>query len=277
MNAIGATVERGLSRRIGEPASRRSFFGVCALLFVLSSTVTILWCRSMSAMDGMPMPGGWTMSMAWMRMPGQTWLNAAATFAGMWTVMMVAMMLPSLTPMLWRYRQSLGGAAAAYLGRLTALAGVAYCLVWAALGMVAFALGVALTTAEMRLPVLALGVPIATGVVIVTAGALQFTAWKSRHLACCRTVPGPGRTLPADAATAWRHGLRLGLHCIHCCANLTAILLVIGVMDLHAMAVVAAAITLERLAPDGERAARALGAAMVVLGLLVSARAIWVG
>ncbi|HWK73944.1 MAG TPA: DUF2182 domain-containing protein, partial [Povalibacter sp.] len=62
-----------------------------------------------------------------------------------------------------------------------------------------------------------------------------------------------------------------------CCANLTAILLVIGVMDLHAMAVVAAAITLERLAPDGERAARALGAAMVVLGLLVSARAIWVG
>jgi hypothetical protein len=42
----------------------------------------------------MPMPGGWTMSMAWMRMPGQTWPGAAASFLGMWVVMMVAMMLP---------------------------------------------------------------------------------------------------------------------------------------------------------------------------------------
>jgi Predicted metal-binding integral membrane protein (DUF2182) len=54
-----------------------------------------------------------------------------------------------------------------------------------------------------------------------------------------------GRTLPADAGPAWRHGLRLGLHCSHCCAGLMAILLVIGVMDFRAMAVVAAAITVE--------------------------------
>ena len=52
------------------------------------------------------MPGGWTMSMTWMRMPGQTWLDAAAVFVGMWVVMMVAMMLPSLAPLLWRYRQA---------------------------------------------------------------------------------------------------------------------------------------------------------------------------
>jgi predicted metal-binding membrane protein len=55
----------------------------------------------------MPMPGGWTMSIAWMRMPGQTWPGAVASFLGMWVVMMVAMMLPSLVPMLWRYRQTL--------------------------------------------------------------------------------------------------------------------------------------------------------------------------
>ena len=56
--------------------------------------------RSMSAMGGMPMPGGWTMSMPWMRMPGQSWPAAAASFLGMWIVMMAAMMLPSLVPML---------------------------------------------------------------------------------------------------------------------------------------------------------------------------------
>jgi hypothetical protein len=39
--------------------------------------------------DGeMLMPGGWTMSMAWMRMPGQTWPGAAASFLAMWIVMM---------------------------------------------------------------------------------------------------------------------------------------------------------------------------------------------
>ncbi len=85
--------------------SERAFFGVSALLFAASAAATIVWCTSMSAMGGMPMPGGWTMSMAWMRMPGQTWPGAAASFVGMWIVMMVAMMLPSVVPMLWRYRQ----------------------------------------------------------------------------------------------------------------------------------------------------------------------------
>jgi hypothetical protein len=56
-----------------ERTSERAFFGVSALLFAASAAATIVWCASMSAMGGMPMPGGWTMSMAWMRMPGQTW------------------------------------------------------------------------------------------------------------------------------------------------------------------------------------------------------------
>ena len=45
------------------------------------------------AMREMPMPGGWTMSMTWMRVPGQTWAGAAS-FLAMWIAMMVAMMLP---------------------------------------------------------------------------------------------------------------------------------------------------------------------------------------
>ncbi len=117
--------------------------------------------------------------------------------------------------------------------------GVGYFFVWTVFGMAAFPLGVALAAVEMQLPALARAVPIAVGVVVLMAGAHQFTAWKAHHLACCREAPGRGRTLPADAGTAWRHGL----HCSYCCAGLTAILLVIGVMDLRAMAVVTAAIT----------------------------------
>jgi len=258
-------------------ASERAFFGVSTLLFAASAAVTIVWCASMSAMGGMRMPGGWTMSMAWMRMPGQTWAGTAASFLGMWVVMMVAMMMPSVVPMLWRYRQAVGRAGETRLGLLTAFVGVGYFLVWTMFGMAAFPLGVALTAVEMRLPVLARAAPMAGGVVVLIAGSLQFTAWKARHLSCCREAPGCDLTLPADAGTALRHGLRLGLHCSHCCAGLMAILLVIGVMDLRAMAVMAAAITIERLAPAGERVARAIGAVIVGAGLFLAARAAGLG
>ena len=186
------------------------------------------------------------------------WLGAAASFLGMWVVMMVAMMLPSLVPTLRRYHQ-------AGLGRLTALLGVGYFVVWTVFGVAAFPLSAALARAA----------PIAVGVVVLLVGVLQFTAWKAHHLACCRDAGrGP---VSADAATAWRRGLRLGLHCAKCNVGLMAILLGLGVMDLRVMAVVAAAITVERLAPAGERVARATGAVALGAGLLLIARATGLG
>jgi predicted metal-binding membrane protein len=258
-------------------ASERAFLGASALVFAASAAVTIAWCGSMSAIGGMPMPGGWTMSMAWMRMPGQTWPGVAASFLGMWVVMMVAMMLPSLVPMLRRYRQAVGNGGDTGLGRLTALVGVAYFFVWTLFGLAAFPVGVALAAVEMREAALARVAPIAVGVVVLGAGAFQLSAWKARQLACCRESPGRGSSLAADASTAWRHGLRLGLHCCRCCSGLMAILLVIGVMDLRAMAVVAAAITVERLAPAGERVARAVGGVGVGAGVFLIARAAGLG
>ncbi|HEY1385598.1 MAG TPA: DUF2182 domain-containing protein [Dongiaceae bacterium] len=254
-------------------ASGQVFLGVSALLFAASATMTIAWCASMPAAGDMAMPGGWTMSMTWMRMPGQTWAGAAASFLGMWMVMMIAMMLPSLVPVLWRYRQSVGAPGATQLDRLTALAATGYFLVWAAFGMAAFPLGIALAAVAMQQPGLARAVPIMVGLVVLIAGALQFTAWKAHHLACCREVPGCTRALPADSGMALRYGLRLGLHCSCCCVGLTAMLLAIGIMDLHAMAVVMAAITVERLAPAGERVARLTGSVAIAAGLFLTAHA----
>ena len=220
------------------------------------------------------MAGGGTMSTTWMQMPGQTWLGAAAWFLAMWVVMMVAMMLPSLVPMLWRYRQAVGRRGEMRLRWLTALVGIAYFFVWTVFGAGVFPLGVALAAAQMENPELTRAVPIAVGVVILMAGFLQLTAWKAYHLACCRVTPGRGRMLPADAGTAWRHGLRLGFHCTSCSVALMAILLVVGVMNIRTMAVVAAAITVERLAPGGERVARATGAIVVGAGLFLIVRAV---
>jgi len=247
---------------------------VSTLLFVTSTTITIAWCTSMSGM-GMPMPGDWTMSMAWMKMPGQTWWSAAASFLGMWIVMMVAMMLPSLVPMLRRYRESVGATDAPRADRLTAIVGASYFFVWTMFGLAAFPIGIALATIEMQEPWVARAVPIVAGVVVLIAGALQFTTWKAHHLVCYLNTSSFVRTdVRASYSEAWRHGVRLGLHCGHCCSNLMAILLVIGVMDLRVMAVVAAAITVERLAPARTRVAQATGALIVGGALVLIARTV---
>jgi predicted metal-binding membrane protein len=258
-------------------ASHRAFVGISASLFATSTALTIVWCASMSAMRGMLMPGGWTMSMMWMRMPGQTWIEATASFLAMWIVMMAAMMLPSQVPMLWRYRQAVRWRGESRLGRLTLLVGLGYFFVWTLFGLAVFPLGVVLAAVEMEQPVLARAVPVTVGVVILIAGAVQLTSWKAHHLARCRETPARGYTLPADARIAWRQGMRFGLHCSLSCANLTAILLVIGVMDLRAMALVTAGITAERLAPAGERVAQATGAVVIAAGLLLITRATALG
>jgi predicted metal-binding membrane protein len=212
------------------------------------------------------------MPMAEMSAPGQTWFSAASSFVGMWTVMMVAMMLPSLVPMLRRYHQALANSGEIRLARLTALVCTAYFFVWTAFGIAAFALGTAWTALAMRLPLLPRAVPIAAGLVFLMAGALQLTSWKAHHLACCRDAP-QRRILPDNATTAWRHGLNLGLHCAQCSLGLMAILLIMGIMDVRAMAVVAGAITVERVAPYGERIARVTGALVIGAGLLLIVRA----
>ena len=246
-------------------ASHHIVVGVSTLLFVASAAVTIVWCQSMSAMGEMPMPGGWTMSMMWMRMPGQTWPGVGASFLSMWIVMMVAMMVPSLIPMLLRYRENVERSR-----WLTPLVGMGYFSVWTVVGVVVFPIGVAITAVAMRESALARVVPITVGAVVVIAGLLQLSKWKVRRLACCWQARGRGG---ADARAAWRHGVQMGIDCVHCCGALMAIPLVMGLMDLRVMAVVAAAITAERLSPDGTRVARAIGAVGVGAGLFMIALA----
>ena len=205
--------------------------------------------------------------MAWMRMPGQTWSGAAASFLGMWIVMMIAMMLPALMPMLLRFRESLPAMHRPRTAWLTLQLAAAYFLVWVTLGALAFSMGVGLATLAMRVPGLADRVPLLGGVALVIAGAAQSSAWKTRRLACCAR-----RTHPAHP---WHAGLRFGWRCVVCCAPLTAVLVVLGVMDLVAMTLVTAAICCERLVPQGPRVARAVGAGIALMGLWILAAAVF--
>ena len=249
--------------------SHRALFAASALVFTASVLATVRWSTSMSAMGGMPMPGGWTMSTVWMRMSGQSWAGMATTFLAMWMVMMIAMMLPSLLPMLARYRLAVVGGRGWRLGWLTATAGVAYLSVWLLFGAVAFLAGAALNALAMQQEEVARVVPGALGLATIGAGVLQLSAWKARHLQRCRESHVAEVTLPPDAGTAFRHGLRLGLHCSRSSASLMMVLLMFGVMDLRAMAVVASAITAERLAPAGVRIALVVGVIVMAAGLFL--------
>lgn len=252
-------------------------------------------------MDPMTVAGGATTSMpgctampmastssAWIPMAGQTWPAAAASFLAMWMVMMVPMMLPALTPTLWRYRRIAAASGGARRMFLTGLVGAAYFSVWAAVGIAAFAAGAvlvgALVVAHMHWPEATRAARVAAGLAVIAAGAFQFTEWKARELACCRSMPAQfarspiGSTrLVADIATALRHGVRLGGHCVRSCAGLTTILLVTGVMDLRVMALVTIAITAERLLPPRWRVAQAIGCVAVVVGIAMIGRAVGSG
>lgn len=257
----------GPSRQPGGRASRRAFLVLAALLFAVSAAATTVWCTAMPAMGGLPMPGGWVLSVALAPSPGQAWPVAVAAFLGMWVVMTLAMMLPSLVPTLWRYREALSGAGGQRPGRFAVLVGLGYFCVWTAFGAAAVPLGTVLAVMEMQAPPGVVG--LAVGLVVLLAGCFQFTAAKARHLACCREAPGRDGRLPGGAGVAWRQGLRRGLHCLGCCAGLMVVLVVIGFTDLRAMAAVAAAITAERLLPAGEHVARAIGVVVVGAGLLL--------
>ena len=112
--------------------------------------------------------------------------TGAVTFLWMWAVMMIPMMLPSLVPALRRYRAATDAA----------IAGFAYFAVWTAVGLAVYPLDMALSSIEMRVPVVA-------GIVMVIAGAWQFTAWKARRLACCHAAHDARQAAPS---TPWRDG-----------------------------------------------------------------------
>ena len=243
------------------------FAMACGAVFVGAVAATIMLADPMHAGHA---------SMMWMSGSGQGWLAASAGFMRMWVVMMAAMMLPSLTPMLLRYRRAAAETGEIRIGTSTALLGAGYSLVWIALGMLTYPLGAAVATVGRELQVGSHAVPLTVGVLVLIAGLLQLTEWNAHHIACCREL-GDARTWRRDGAAPWKQGLSLGMHCACCTALPMAILLVSGSMSLITMSIVTAAITLERVADDGARVTRALGAVAIPAALILIARAIGQG
>ena len=198
---------------------------------------------------------------------------AAGSFLGMWVVMMVAMMMPSLVPMLSRYRYAARIRGRERLAGLTTLAGSGYFAVWTVLGAVVYAVGSVVTIAEPRWSI-ARSIPLVTGTALVIAGGVQLTRWRLRQLARCRDGPDCAPPLERGMGMSLQHGLRLGVHCMLCCSGFMVALLAGGLMDLRVMALVAAGITIERVTANPTGIARAAGVVLIAAGALVLGRAV---
>ena len=245
-----------------------------ALATAAAWAYTISTAGAMS--PAMPMPGGWSMSMAWMSMGNQSAAAHAAMFLVMWAVMMIAMMLPSVTPAVLLHRRLVQSRVArgerASGSHVLLLGG--YFFVWVIFGAIAYAIGMTLAWAAMRSIRVSVLVPVATGLALAAAGAYQLTHWKQLCLRHCRSpLDFFARHEIRRKADSWRFGMHHGAYCAACCWGLMVIQLSLGVMSVPLMALVALVILLEKQWRHGEALARVVGAASLAAGIVMALRA----
>lgn len=220
---------------------------VLLLLAAVAWLVTVRWAGTMAGMTG-------TMGLG------------LPVFVGMWTLMMAAMMLPSVAPVASMYQRSVRSHRALRLAGFTS----GYMLAWAGAGVPAFLLTVLVARLVDGHPTRATAVAVA---VFATCGLYQLTPLKSRCLKHCRSPLslllryGAYRGALRDV----RAGAHHGAYCLGCCWSLMALFVVLGAMNVVAMVVLAAVVLAEKLSVHGEVLARAVG----VAALMLAVAALW--
>jgi predicted metal-binding membrane protein len=241
--------------------SRRVTAGVVASLLVLSGLAWLATVQQATSMSGMV----WGLSQVGVRMPNDM---AAPLFLVMWITMMVAMMFPAVAPMVLAHRRVVLHRNEGGIPTSAFLAG--YLVVWSVAGLVPLAgllasRGVAAEAAQSQwLPQLA-------GLIIVGAGAYQFTSWKAACLRWCRSPIGFVMThdFGAGSRGAFRAGLAHGGFCLGCCWALMSVLVVVGLMNLVWMASLSLVFLAEKNWSHGVGLTRVAGTTMIVLGIAV--------
>lgn len=193
----------------------------------------------------------------------------------MWAIMMVAMMLPSAAPMLMLFSKiSYGRTSAGHALIATAALTAGYLAVWTVFSLVVTLIQWRLLEARLVSPMMTSASPAFSAVLLVTAGAYQFTSLKNACLSRCRS---PWNTLlnhwHDGPAGAFVMGLRQGGYCVGCCWLLMALLFVFGVMNLLWIAALSFFVLLEKLLREPRWFAQGTGAMLLAWGALVATRA----
>ncbi len=195
---------------------------------------------------------------------GGTMGLALPSFVGVWTLMMAAMMLPSVAPLASMYARSVRSSRVVRLGLFAS----GYLLVWAAAGIPSFALvslAAEIAHVHHRASV------VAAAAIFAWCGVYQFTPLKHRCLKHCRSPMslllhyGSYRGALRDL----RAGLHHGAYCLGCCWSLFLLLVALGIMNVPAMVVLTAVVLIEKRWARGEAFSRAAGVAAFGLAIAV--------
>lgn len=187
---------------------------------------------------------------------GTNMLFATAT----WMVMMLAMMLPVVTPWLTTFASLNRGRNGSSPLVSTGTFATGYFAAWASFSVVAAFLQA--TFGESTVP------SVWGAIALVGAGLFQFSRLKTTCLDHCRSPLGYLLTHWGDGPRwAFGLGLRHGLYCLGCCWALMGLSFVLGLMNLAWMAAVTLMLCVEVVAPRGKYWSHFFGVVLVCWGL----------
>jgi predicted metal-binding membrane protein len=196
------------------------------------------------------------------------WVDLWLVFM-MWAVMMVAMMMPSASPMVLMYARIARGRGTAWLWRASTFA-AGYIFVWTVFSLFATAGQVLLTRAAMISNALS-ATPLVGGAILIVAGIYQLTPLKDACLGHCRSPYSFFMDRWRDGAwAAFRMGVEHGVLCVGCCWLLMAVLFAVGVMNLAWVAAISIFVMLEKATPYGRAIANTVGLALIAWGAILA-------
>ena len=205
------------------------------------------------AMLMMPMTSAWSAA------------NVIAVFI-MWSLMMMAMMLPSAAPMILLVA-NLNRKKGTKLHTLSFTG--AYLVIWFFFSTAAVFVQWMLQHNGLMSAKMVSSSALLSGILLITVGVLQFSPLKSACLKHCRSPIGFLMTdWRKGTKGAWVMGFRHGAYCLGCCYALMLLLFVGGVMNLAWVAALTLAVAVEKIFPQGERVAQFLGGGLILAGLL---------
>jgi predicted metal-binding membrane protein len=189
----------------------------------------------------------------------------APVFLLMWLTMMVAMMFPTIVPMVLAHRLVLVHRGDGVLPSVAFVLG--YLVVWTAIGLVPLAVFLAFRDLTDDQPLTA-WLPRLSGLVLLGAGLYQFTPWKRTCLRACRTPLSFIMThnFGSGAPGAFKAGASHGAYCLGCCWALMTVLVVVGLMNLVWMVILALVFLLEKNWRHGVVFNRVVGTVIMLLG-----------
>jgi predicted metal-binding membrane protein len=241
------------------------------VLAALAGIAAVAWSHMLHEAHGMQRTGVCQcLGMAMSGPDTKPWAIAAITpLFLMWTEMMAAMMIPSAAPMILtfaRVNRQRREQERPFVPSSLFLLG--YLAIWGVFSLAAALAQWVLHGAALLSPMMQSSSPALGGLLLISAGAFQWTPWKRACLNHCRS---PLSFLLGD----WREGrmgalamgIRHGAYCTGCCWLLMALLFVAGVMNMLWVGVITLLVLLEKVLPQGMQFGLMTGVLFVAWGI----------